>query len=92
MVNTGRKLITVVLIAVSTAEPTSPGAAKDHLDARLVRSASSRCLSTFSVTMTPMSTMVPMAMAMPASATTFASTPNSFMRMKPMSTASGSMR
>ena len=36
-----------------------------------------------------MSTMVPMAIAMPESATTLASTPNNFMPMKENSTASG---
>ena len=44
----------------------------------------------FSQTMIPISTIVPMAMAMPDSATMFASTPNSFIAMKHIRTASGS--
>ena len=45
----------------------------------------------FSVRTIPTSTTVPMAMAMPESATMFASTPASFMLMKVISTASGSI-
>jgi hypothetical protein len=45
----------------------------------------------FSVTMIPMSTIVPMAMAMPESATMLASTPNIFIAMNPISTAMGSI-
>ena len=44
----------------------------------------------FSQTMMPMSTIVPMAMAMPDSATTLASTPKVFIAMKHIRTASGS--
>jgi hypothetical protein len=52
--------------------------------------ASARCLNLFSLTTSPMSTIVPLAMAMPDSATLLASTPKIFMPMKLMSTASGS--
>ena len=44
----------------------------------------------FSTRITPMSTMVPMAMAMPDRATMLASIPNTFMATKTISTASGS--
>ena len=43
----------------------------------------------FSVKMMPMSTIVPIAIAMPDKATMFASMPNAFMRMKQASTATG---
>ena len=43
----------------------------------------------FSVTIIPISTIVPMAMAMPESATTLASTPNVFMAIKLINTARG---
>ena len=89
IVNTGRKLTIVVATAVSTAPPTS-------LDARWITSsrfssgrASSRCFKMFSQRMMPMSTIVPMAMAMPERATMLASTPNVFMAMKHINTASG---
>jgi hypothetical protein len=67
------------------------GAAVYHVERLLVGRASSRWRITFSEMMIPMSTMVPMAMAIPASATTLASTPNTFMPMNVRSTASGSM-
>ncbi len=44
----------------------------------------------FSERMTPTSTMVPMAMAIPERATILASTPKSFMLIKTISTATGS--
>ncbi|OPZ16142.1 MAG: hypothetical protein BWZ10_01533 [candidate division BRC1 bacterium ADurb.BinA364] len=44
----------------------------------------------FSQMTMPMSTTVPMAMAMPERATTLASTPNSFIMMNALSTVSGS--
>jgi len=43
----------------------------------------------FSVRMTPTSTIVPIAMAMPDKATMFASTPKNFMLIKTISTATG---
>ena len=45
----------------------------------------------FSQMTMPMSTMVPMAMAMPDRATMLASTPKTFMAIKHISTANGSM-
>ena len=44
----------------------------------------------FSVRIIPISTIVPIAIAMPDNATMFASTPNVFMAMKHIKTASGS--
>ncbi len=89
MAKTGKKLTTVVATAVRTALPTS-------LDARKINSrrfssgpASSRCFRIFSQITMPISTMVPMAMAIPERATMLASTPKSFMAMKHISTASG---
>ena len=90
MVNTGRKLTTVVLTAVTTAEPTSLVAASITSSLSSPGPASPRCFNMFSVTTIPISTMVPMAMAIPERATIFASTPNTFMAMKHMRTASGS--
>ncbi len=92
MVNTGRKLTIVVLIAARIAEPTSRVARNTTSMRASAGAACLRCRSTFSVTITLMSTIVPMAIAIPASATILASTPTSFMRMKPIRTASGSVR
>ena len=88
---TGRKLTTVVRIAVMIAPPTSEVARK-MTSSRLSSSrARPRWRSTFSPTMTPMSTIVPMAMAIPDSATMFASTPKTLIAMKAPRIASGRM-
>ena len=96
-VNTGRKEITVVATAVMTALPTSVVArwitsrrGSAGPPARWAASASSRRERMFSTRITPMSTMVPMAMAMPERATMLASTPTRFMTTNTISTASGS--
>ena len=90
MKNTGRKPTMVVDTAVSTAPPTSDAPSKTTR----VMGASSVAASSFcrmlSQMMMPMSTMVPMAMAMPDRATILASTPKRFMAMKHIITAMGS--
>ena len=90
IVNTGKKLTTVVATEVSTAPATSRVASNTISRGESSGSASSMCLSTFSQIITPISTMVPMAMAMPESATMLADTPKSFIAIKHMSTATGS--
>ena len=89
MVNTGIKLMMVVSTAVKMAPETSEVAlyTTSFVDRSL--SFSSMCRIIFSERITPTSTMVPMAMAIPESATILASTPNSFMEMNTINTATG---
>ena len=89
-VKTGRKLITVVSTAVRMAGATSDAASRTTRRRSASGAASPRRRCTFSMRITPTSTMVPMAMAMPESATMLASTPPVFMATKVMSTATGS--
>ncbi len=89
IVNTGRKLTTVVDTAVKTALATSFDARKMTWPRSSFGSASSKCLRMFSHRMMPISTMVPMAIAIPDRATMLASTPNVFMAMNTIKTASG---
>ncbi len=90
IVNTGRKLTTVVETAVSTALATSCAARKMTCPVSSSGPASSNCFKMFSHNMIPISTMVPIAIAIPDNATMFASTPNAFIAMKHIRTASGS--
>ncbi len=91
IVNTGRNPTTVVATAVKTALPTSAEALWIICSLLSPGLASWRCLRLFSQMTIPISTMVPMAMAIPERATMLASTPNSFMAIKQTRTASGSM-
>ena len=76
IVNTGKNEITVVEIAVKIAPLTSELARKMIAVAESFSFARSKCLRIFSVNTIPISTIVPMAIAIPESATIFASTPN----------------
>ena len=89
MENTGRKLITVVETAVMTAPLTSETAF--NIKSLVLPFSFSRCRRIFSVTTIPISTIVPIAMAIPDKATIFASTLNNFIPIKTNSTVSGSM-
>ncbi len=91
IVNTGRKLTIVIVIAVIIACATS-------LDARYITSRSDSsgsarfiCCSIFSDSTIPISTMVPMAMAIPDRDTMLASTPANFIAIKVINTATGSI-
>ncbi len=95
MVNTGRKLIIVVNTAVRMAPETSEVALYTTVLTESCSGSgrslfSSRCLIIFSERITPTSTMVPIAMAIPERATILASTPKSFMEINTISTATGS--
>ncbi len=90
IVNTGRKLTTVVDTAVRTALATSWDARNITCARFSDGSASSKCFNMFSQRIIPISTIVPIAIAMPDNATMFASTPNVFMAIKHINTASGS--
>ena len=104
MVKTGTKLTMVVKTAVIMAPDTSVvalytislidcfGAVTALLPVTVgtVASCSSKCRIMFSERMTPTSTMVPMAMAIPDKATILASTLKKNMAIKTMSTATGS--
>ena len=89
MVNTGRKLMTVVERAVRTAWLTSLVALRMIWVREVFGEASCRCLRMFSQTTIPMSTMVPMAMAIPERATTLAPISSHFMAPKHIKTAKG---
>ena len=91
MANTGKKLTTVVSTAVKTAPPTSLAARWTTSNDDSSGEARSKCRRMFSHTTMPISTIVPMAMAMPDSATMLACTPNSFMPTKHNRTVRGSM-
>ena len=90
IVKTGKKLTMVVETAVRTAPPTSLAALKTTSSLLSSGAASSRCFRIFSQMIMPISTIVPMAIAMPDSATIFASTPKVFIAIKHISTAKGS--
>ena len=95
MVKTGKKLTTVVATAVKTAPPISEVALRITPKVVLIPFsilclASSRCFNIFSETIIPISTMVPMAMAIPDRATILASTPKSFIPTKTIRTVKGS--
>ena len=91
MKKTGRKPTTVVATAVSTAEPTSLAARWTTSNLGASGGAILRWRRMFSQMTIPMSTIVPMAMAMPDRATMLASTPKSFIATKHISTANGSI-
>lgn len=90
IVKTGKKLTMVVETAVRTAPPTSLAALKTTSSLLSSGAASSRCFRIFSQMIIPISTIVPMAIAMPDSATIFASTPKVFIAIKHIRTAKGS--
>ncbi len=89
MVKTGIKLTIVVETAVRIAELTSAEPLYIVVISFCPGGASSTCLTIFSERIIPKSTMVPMAMAIPDSATILASTPKYRMAIKTMSTAMG---
>ena len=95
--NTGIKLTIVVLTAVMTAGTTSAADSRMTTNRRRrppgepAASHSAKPPYTFSSTMMPMSTIVPIAIAMPASDITLASTPNTFIAMNDINTAIGSV-
>jgi len=89
MVKIGIKLIIVVNTAVRIAPDTSLVALKTVSLMPVSSAFCSRCLRMFSVSTTPISTIVPMAMAIPESATILASTPNNFILINTSSTATG---
>ena len=89
MVKTGRKLTTVVETAVKTAPLTSETASK--ITSFVFSVDFSKCFRIFSVTTIPISTMVPMAMAIPDNATIFASTLKSFIPIKTTKTVKGNI-
>ena len=89
IVNTGIKLIIVVITAVNMAPETSAVALYTTVFIGRFSSFSSICRSTFSDRITPTSTIVPIAMAIPDKATMFASTLNSFIEIKTINTATG---
>jgi hypothetical protein len=88
-VKTGKKPTTVVATAVNTAEPTSLAALK--ITSSLLSSSddSSRCFRMFSQIIMPISTIVPIAIAIPDSATMLASMPKVFIAMKHIRIARG---
>ncbi len=90
IVKTGRKLTMVVATAVTTALPTSEEAWYTTSSVFVPSGASSRRRRMFSQMMMPISTMVPMAMAIPLSATMLASTPTCFIAIKHIRIARGS--
>ena len=87
--NTGRKPITVVDTAVKTAPPTSFVATKTLSNKLSLLFGSDICLIMFSTITIPISTSVPMAMAIPDRETIFASTLNTFIAIKVIITARG---
>ncbi len=102
MAKIGRKLMTVVAMPVITAPDTSDTAERispsssaplraGTLSLLAKKSLSSTLLTMLSIKTTPTSTITPIAIAMPDSATTFASTPTSFIKTNVQSTVSGSM-
>ncbi len=110
IVNTGMKLIIVVITAVTIAPETSavalytivlmdfvaggfkPGVllSKSWLTPANFSFSSSKCRMMFSESITPTSTIVPIAMAIPESATMLASTLKNFMAINTIRTATGS--
>ena len=93
MANTGRKLIIVVPMPVITAPETSWTAFKINASNCLpwALGVVLRWRTTFSMNTTPTSTITPMAIAIPLSATILASIPKSFMMINVVNTAKGSM-
>ena len=90
IVKTGIKLMIVVSTAVTMAPETSVVAT--YTTSSVVWSAlrCSKCLRIFSDKITPRSTMVPMAIAIPERATILASTPKSFIAINTIRIATGS--
>ena len=87
--NTGKKLTMVVSTAATTAEPTSAEPSYTVVNKSSLSPWVSNLRTMFSDITIPTSTMVPMAIAMPESATMLASTPNNFITIKVINTAMG---
>jgi hypothetical protein len=88
-VNTGKKLMTVVEMAVNMALLTSDAAVYTISKLLFPYFSFSKCLKIFSVRMIPISTIVPMAIAIPERATTLASTPKYFIAINADNTVRG---
>src|SRR5699024_1474095 len=91
MVKIGRKLTMVVVMAVTMAWDTSDDALKTTSSSDSPGPERSICCSIFSQSTMPISTITPMAIAIPVSETMLASTEASFIAMNVISTATGSI-